>query len=139
MRARIVTYGLVGLLAVCAVAQVEWWPLSAFKLFSRARTASTTSWQVALVDDAGLEHVIAFRRLPRGYRGAHRLAADLPGMSTTRRQAVCRAWASAGGRTLGIAPTEVRVYRVEGRLSPGGGPASVVSRTLTTTCPAAGP
>ena len=134
MRARVVTYGLVGLLALCVVAQVEWWPLSAFKLFSGERTAATVSWQVALVDPGGAEHVVPFDRLPRGYRGPHHLAADLPGLPARRTEAVCKAWALAGARELGITPTEVRVYRVAGRRPAGGGPAAVVSRSLSVTC-----
>ena len=134
MRARLVTYGMVAVLAVCVLAGAEWWPFSSFRLFSQARTAATTSWQVVVVDEAGTEHAIPFGRLPRSYRGVHHLAPGLPRLPPARRDAVCRAWAGAGDDELDVQATEVRVYRIDGRLPAGGGPATVVSRTLSTTC-----
>lgn len=139
MRGRVVTYGLVGLLVLCVVAQVEWWPLSAFKLFSAARTADTTTWQVTLVDPGGAEHVVPFGSLPRGYHSPAHLAAALPNLPARRTEAVCKAWALAGAKQLGITATEVRVYEVTGRRPAGGGPAALVSRTLTTRCEELGP
>ena len=139
MRARIITYGLLGLLAFFLATQSEWWPLSAFKLFSQARTAASTSWEVALVDKAGDEHVVPFERLPRGYRGVHQLAPGLGRLPAGRREAVCQAWAAAGARELDIRATEVRIYRVAARVPAGGGAPALVSRTRTTTCGRAGP
>lgn len=135
MRARVVTYGLVALLAVCAVVQVEWWPLTAFRLFSQPRTATATAWEVDLVDAAGAEHAVPFDRLPRGFRGAHHLAPTLAASAPGRRDAVCRAWAAAGGRRLGVAATEVRVYRLTGRVPTGPGDrVPPPRRALATTC-----
>lgn len=138
-RARLVTYGLVGLLVFSVVAQVEWWPLSSFRLFSAARTATATSWQVALVDEAGAEHVVAFGRLPRGYRGSHQLAPELRTLPVSDRDAVCRAWADAAADRLGVVAGEVRVYRVTGRVPTGHGAVPAPTRTLSVTCAGTGP
>jgi len=137
-RARWVAYGLVGLLAFSTIAGVEWWPLSSFRLFSQARTGTAVSWQVAVVDGAGEEHVLPFDQLPRGYRGSHQLAPTLRRLSPRRRDAVCRAWAAAAGR-LAVEAGEVRVYRVTGRVPTGHGPGPAPTRTLSVTCAGAGP
>ena len=138
-RARWVAYGLVGLLALGVVAGLEWWPLSSFRLFSQARTGTSTSWQVALVDAAGTEHPLPFSRLPRGFRGSHQLAPELRSLPAGERDGVCRAWADAAADRLGVVATEVRVYRVTGRVPTGHGPAPVTTRTLSVTCAGAGP
>ncbi|MGI8684674.1 MAG: hypothetical protein ACR2MO_06240 [Acidimicrobiales bacterium] len=139
VRARVVTYGLVGLLAFCVLAQVEGWPLSSFRLFSQARTSATTSWDVRLVDGAGAEHDLPFDRLPRGYRGVHQLAPQLATMPPGDRDAVCRAWADAAASRLGVVVAEVRVYRVAGHVAAGDDPAPAPRRTLSVTCAGAGP
>lgn len=138
-RARWVAYGLVALLALSVVAQVEWWPLSSFRLFSQARTGTATTWQVALVDATGAEHPLSFDRLPRGYRGSHQLAPTLRGLPGERRDAVCRAWADAAADRLAIVATEVRVYRVTGLVPTGHGPTPPATRSLSVTCAGAGP
>lgn len=138
-RARLVTYGLVGLLLLGVVRQVEWWPLSSFRLFSEARTATAASWQVALVDRAGTEYPLDFGRLPRGYRGSHQLAPQLRSLPAGRRNAVCRAWADAAAQRLGVVATEVRVYRVTGQVPTGHGAAPPSTRTLRVTCDGVGP
>ena len=138
-RARWVAYGLVGLLAFSVVTRVEWWPLSSFRLFSQARTGVATSWQVAVVDDAGAEHPLPFDRLPRGLRGAHQLAPTLRGLPASRRDAVCRAWADAAAARLGLVATEVRVYRVTGLVPTGHGTSPASTRTLSVTCAGASP
>lgn len=137
-RARWVTYGLVALVAFSVLAQVEWWPLSSFRLFSQARTATATSWQVALVDATGAEHALPFDRLPRGFRGSHQLAPTLHALPDDRRDAVCRAWALAAADRLDIVAAEVRVYRVTGRIPVGHGPTPAPTRTLAVTCAGAG-
>ena len=138
-RARWVAYGLVGLLAFSVVTQVEWWPLSSFRLFSQPRTGTATSWQVVLVDDAGTEHPLPFDRLPRGFRGSHQLAPTLRSLPASRRDAVCRAWADAAAARLGTVATEVRVYRVTGRVPTGHGTDPPTTRALSVTCAGAGP
>ena len=140
-RARWVAYGLVGLVVLSVLAQVEWWPLSSFRLFSQARTGIATSWQVALVDDAGAEHPLPFDRLPRGFRGSHQLAPTLRGLPASRRDSVCRAWADAAADQLGTVASEVRVYRVTGRVpaGPGAGAVPAPTRTLSVTCAGGGP
>lgn len=138
--ARLVCYGLVALLVFSVVTQVEWWPLSAFRLFSTARTATTTGWDVALVDGAGAEHALPFARLPRSLRGYSHLAAELRTLPLAKRDAVCRAWANAAARRVGTVATRVRVYRVTSRVPTGHGEATPPPRrSLDTTCAGAGP
>lgn len=137
-RARWVAYGLVALLALSVVAQVEWWPLSSFRLFSQARTGTATSWRIALVDAEGAEHPLPFDQLPRGFRGSHHLAPTLRGLRPDRRDAVCRAWADAARDRLGIVAAQVRVYRVTGRVPTGHGPTPTATRTLSVACAGAG-
>lgn len=134
-----VGYGLGALLVVCVLAQVEVWPLSSFRLFSEERTTATTGWEVALVDGAGAEHAVPFSRLPRAYRGAHHLAPGLAGLPADRRDAVCRAWADAAAPVLGVTATEVRVYRLSGRVPSGDAATPPGRRTLHVTCAGARP
>lgn len=139
-RARLVCYGLVGLLVFSVVTQVEWWPLSSFRLFSQARTATATSWEVALVDDAGAERTIPFGRLPRSFRGYSHIAPALRRLPPAERDAVCRAWADAAAGPTGVVAGQVRVYRVTSRVPTGHRePATPVRRSLITTCAGAGP
>lgn len=137
--ARLVTYGLVSLLVLSVLTHTEWWPLSSFRLFSVARTANATSWEVTLVDVDGGEHVLPFGRLPRGFRGSHHLAPTLRALPPDARHAVCRAWAAAGAPRLGVAATGVRVYRVSGLVPTGHDPVPAPTRTLWATCTGVGP
>jgi hypothetical protein len=132
-RARLVTYGLVGALALFVGTGAEWWPLSSFRLFSQARTSATTTWDVKLVDGAGAEHDLPFGRLPRGYRGVHHVAPRLAAMPAGERDGVCRAWADAAAARLGVVAREVRVYRVAGHVAAGGTPVPEPTRTLSAT------
>lgn len=52
-RARQVTYGMVAVIAVTAVAGLELWPLTAFRLFSGVRTGTGTSYELLAVDADG--------------------------------------------------------------------------------------
>ncbi|HEX2699464.1 MAG TPA: hypothetical protein VHM89_04575 [Acidimicrobiales bacterium] len=137
-QARAVTYGLAGLLVLCVVAQLELWPLSAFRLFSTERTSATTSWDVRLVAADGTEHVLPFDRLPRGYRGVHHVAPRLRDLPAEDRDGVCRAWAGAAATRLGVVATGVRVYKVSGHVGTGASPAPPARRMLWVTCAGAG-
>src|SRR5688572_26264809 len=53
--ARLTVYGLLAAVLWCGVAQIEWWPLTSWKLFSQLRTAESNRWELAGVDDDGSE------------------------------------------------------------------------------------
>lgn len=78
---------------VTGAADVEAWPLSGWKLFSRVRTGDTAGWSAVMVDHAGHEQRVPFGALPRGFHGAHHL---LPEFGTAHPPTeVCRAWGQA--------------------------------------------
>jgi hypothetical protein len=52
-RARWTAYGLVAVIAVTAIAQVELWPVTAFRLFSGARTGTGVVYQLYAVGHDG--------------------------------------------------------------------------------------
>lgn len=133
-RARPVCYLLVTLLAVCALTGTEWWPLSSFQLFSRARDGVTTRWEIALLEQSGRERQLPVASLPRSFRGAHHVLRTLGQLPAAERDTVCRAYAQAGADHLGLGATEVRVYRVVD--VPGGdaGDPRRTRRTLALAC-----
>jgi hypothetical protein len=52
-RARIVTFAVVGVIVLGALAEVEAWPVTAFRLFSSVRTDTTSSLQLVVVHPDG--------------------------------------------------------------------------------------
>jgi hypothetical protein len=109
---RVVVYGLVGLLAVAAVAEAEWWPVSSMRLFSQVRTDTAVVWEVHLVGASGEDEVLDVSSLGRGFRGAHHLVPRLAAMPAAERDAVCAAWADAAAAQGHIAAVDVRIDRV---------------------------
>lgn len=57
-RARRVCYGLVGFLVAWAVTDVDFWPMTAYRLFSEVRTDQATSTQLVAMFDDGTEQVV---------------------------------------------------------------------------------
>ncbi|MEU4388690.1 hypothetical protein [Promicromonospora sp. NPDC023805] len=56
--ARRVTYGTLSMLLATAVAQVDFWPLSAYKLFSGVRTDTVTTTRLVATLDDGREATV---------------------------------------------------------------------------------
>lgn len=56
--ARRVTYGTLGVLLAAGLAQVDFWPLSAYKLFSGVRTDTVTSTRLVATLDDGRESMV---------------------------------------------------------------------------------
>ncbi|ACZ29254.1 hypothetical protein Xcel_0215 [Xylanimonas cellulosilytica DSM 15894] len=52
-RARQVTYGMVAVLVAAAIAHVELWPLTSFRLFSSVRTGTGTAYELLAVGADG--------------------------------------------------------------------------------------
>lgn len=109
---RIVVYGLVGALAVAAVFNAEWWPISSMRLFSHVRGDSAVTYEVHLVGADGADEVLDVASLGRSFRGAHHVVPRLADMPADERDAVCQAWARAAADDGGVAAVEVRVDRV---------------------------
>jgi hypothetical protein len=107
-RARQVTYGMVAVIAVTAIAGVELWPLTAFRLFSGVRTGTGTSYELLAVDADGIR-----TRVPARLQ----LLAKLPQAAPDDAAAQVDAWLDDAG----IDPAAVDVVvleRAQWRLDP---------------------
>ena len=119
-RARIVTFGLVGLIVTASLAGLELWPLSGFRLFSMVRSSDQVSWQLRAVDSAGVETTLDLSLLPPHDSGALQATQRLATMDLAEQQGVMLAWLE----DLGLDPgrfSVVRVYRVDGQVPTGSG------------------
>lgn len=106
--ARRVTYGTLSMLLATAVAQVDFWPLSAYKLFSGVRTDTVTSTRLVATLDDGREATVGRGSDPvlsatQGF--LPRLADADPGT----RQVMLTTWLEQAG----LDPAEVRELRTE--------------------------
>ncbi len=82
--------GALVLLLVPGLIGIEMWPLTAWKLFSFARTDRQTTWEVEAVDAGGRPRPVSLDGLPLGYQLAGWHLAQLPGAEYLRRDEVCR-------------------------------------------------
>ena len=127
--ARLVTYGLCGSLLLVGTAQLELWPMSAFRLFSGVRGAETTSWVVVTVDAAGEEHRLDLGGNADRIGLPHHLLPKLQDASTAERQAVLETYVEAAGDD--DTAVAARVYRVVSQVPTEAGVASTeLSRDL---------
>ena len=113
--ARAVTYGLCGTLLVLGTAQLEYWPLSAFKLFSTVRGPEITSWIVVTVGSDGVEHRLDLGGMPDRVGLPHHTLPKLLHASAAERTEVLTAYVGAAGADP--AALRARVYRVVSRTS----------------------
>jgi hypothetical protein len=92
-RARVFSGVLFALLIVSALAVVEAWPLTAWRLFSADRGNAQTRWEIAAVSGDGEATPIDLDELPIAYRNAEWILAELPsgGSGDARREEVCQA------------------------------------------------
>jgi hypothetical protein len=118
-----------------AVAGIEAWPLTGWRLFSHLRTEHVVRHEASVVDELGRETRLVFGRLPDGYRGFALIVKTLPSMPASEAARTCRTWANAA---LLLHPDlrELRVYRLNLALSKRSGPrpASGPTRTLVLRC-----
>ena len=122
------------LFAMAAVADVNAWPLTGWRLFSTVRGPTLPGWEAVVVAGDGGESAVPFDRMGRGYRGALHVLQDFPRLPEDERQAVCRTWASAA-RRVGADVAAVRIYRTVSTASLGTSPPTTVKdRRLHTTC-----
>lgn len=123
-----------GLLTVAALADVNAWPMTGWRLFSTLRGPIQPGWEVVVVDGAGVESPLPFDRLPRGYRGALHVLQEFPSLDPGGRASVCEAWA-AGARRIGLDVAAVRVHRTRSTVSLGGHPpTTIVERERAYSC-----
>ncbi|MEO6629671.1 MAG: hypothetical protein ABIP03_14020 [Aquihabitans sp.] len=126
--ARVVTYGMVALLAWAAVSSVEAWPITSYRLFSAVRTDRSVSLELVAVTMGGKRQVVSLGhgQLLATTRHQFMLLRQDP---DAERQRKVRAWlrlADIDAATV----EQVDLERVERRLDPHGGPATVVARTV---------
>lgn len=105
----------ISLLVVAAVAGVEAWPLSAWRLFSLSRDAEQSRWVVHAADGDGEVRTVSLEELPLRYRHAEWPMSDLPDASPQEREDLCQAIA---GAVAEVHPdvAEVRLVRDRQRL-----------------------
>ncbi len=108
--ARPFVYGFLAVFIACGALSIEWWPFTAFKLFSQLRTGTVSGWQVVTVDGDGDEHVLDFDALPRGFHGWLHVVGRFPSMSEAERVKVMDEWAHAAYER-GAEVATLRVYR----------------------------
>jgi len=90
---------------VSAVASVELWPFTGFRLYHELRTRTHPAWELVTLAPDGREQRASLDDLGIEYRSTDRqLGRDPDALSPGRADEVCRAWAAGFG-----AP--VRIYR----------------------------
>jgi hypothetical protein len=114
---RLVALALV-LLLVPGLIGFEAWPLTAWRLFSLARTDRQTRWVLDAVDADGEAQRVSLEQLPLRYRHAEWPMAELPGASEERRDEVCDALLAAVVDAV-PATVELRIVRDRQRLEDG--------------------
>jgi len=122
-------------IVICALATVEAWPLTAWRLFSHLRTDQQVTWSATAVDRNGREHPYPLGAMPQGYRGFGFLMNDFASQSAARRQELCDTWRLGTGDLLGVEARAVRIYQLRSSLSERNGDrGEPPDRTLMYTC-----
>lgn len=120
---------------VCAVASVNAWPFSSWRLFSRLRSDRQTSWQATAVDASGREQNFPIASIDHGYRGFTRLAGGLAKRSAASRDSICAAWLTRATKEFGPGTESLRIYHLDWLVSRRQGDrAAPPNRTLVWMC-----
>lgn len=120
---------------VCALATIEAWPLTGWRLFSHLRVDEQTTWAATAVDRHGDEHEYPLGASPRGYRGFVFLMPEFVAGSPARRAELCETWRGGVSELLGFDAREVRIYELDWQLSDRVGERAVPpDRRLRYTC-----
>lgn len=106
--ARRVTYGTLSMLLAAGVAQVDFWPLSAYKLFSGVRTDTATSTRLVATLDDGREMTVG-RGSDPVLGPTQRFLPQLADADPRTRQVMLTTWLEQAG----LDPAEVRELRTE--------------------------
>jgi hypothetical protein len=116
-----VTYGLVALMATVALASLEPWPLTSFRLFSETRTGTRTVRYLEAVRVDGAHVPVRFDQDRRLTRSTQRQLPHLAGRPEAVQVAKSRAWLAAAHIDAATV-THVLVVEVRRTLQPHGGP-----------------
>lgn len=109
---RLFVWTFLAVFVVCALARVEAWPFTGWRLFSQERHRVQVS-RAALVRDAGgRERPAPFGALGSGFGWHVHVMLAFDGMATGERASVCRAWLG-GLRDAGMDASAVLVVEVE--------------------------
>jgi hypothetical protein len=109
--------GFLTVFVICALATIEAWPLTAWRLFSHERTDQQTAWSATAVDAQGREHEYPLGRSEMGFRGFIFLMGDFAERSPAERVELCDTWREGTAELLGFEAREVRIYQSAWRLS----------------------
>lgn len=90
-RARSVTYGTLGVLLAVALVGVDFWPFSAYRLFSSVRTAEGSGQRLVVGLDDGTEQVVGCVSHPV-LRKTMRFVPSLPAADPETRDVMLGAW-----------------------------------------------
>ena len=94
---------------VCAVARLEAWPLTGFRLFSHLRHPVEHTSIAMTVGADGQETPLWFTDLPRAYQGFTAIMASFRSLPAGIQLATCRAWLAEARRVRGPI-TALRIY-----------------------------
>jgi hypothetical protein len=120
---------------VCALATIEAWPLTGWRLFSHLRTDEQMTWAATAVDADGAAHQYPLGAMPRGYRGFGFLMREFVAGSESEKRRLCDAWREGTSELLGFEARAVRIYELRWRLSERSGDrAQPPVRTLRYVC-----
>lgn len=125
-RARLVAYGMVLMLVVCAVFTLEPWPLTSLRLFSQIRTDRQTQVQLVVVEAEGTRRVIDFGDNAFVSDSAQRRLPEIASLPVAEQRSAVEDVL----KVAGVDPTTVdavAVSRTVRRLDADGGPATVLS------------
>lgn len=103
------------LLVAPGLADVEAWPMTAWRLFSLSRGERQTEWVIDAVTADGTVRPVSLEELPLRYRHAAWPMAELPGSGQREREDVCQALLAA---TRDVFPdvVELRIVRDRQRM-----------------------
>lgn len=96
-RARVVTLTIVGVITLGAVAEVEAWPVTAFRLFSQVRTDTSSSLQLVVVRPDGATSPLTLKPADDVVVITGHQYATLRDLPPARQRAKVDAWLALGG------------------------------------------
>ena len=135
--ARVFAYGFLALLLIFVFADLEWWPLTSWHLFSRVRSDTTSGYEVRTVGSDGSVRPLRFTGLPNGAQLQNRLLPHIGTLPKARQASTCDAWLELAQKR-GDDAVALRVYAVQRELPRGDGkPGKLVAQHLRLTCGAA--
>lgn len=128
-RARLVTYGVLAVMALAVRFEVEAWPVTSYRLFSNVRTSTQSRLVLYAVDLDGVRTKVDLAHGELGVLNTRHQLADVGSASPQRQREMVLAWLRGGG----IEPADVTaavIERVRSRISTDGDRPTVISRTV---------